>query len=132
MAAPVAPTAATVCSVALPLPSPQPYRYRIPAALADRALPGARVVVPVRGSELVGVVVSLEDDAAGELKDLYAAPDPEPLLSPALLALARWLSGYYAAPLGVALRAMLPAALWGRSRLVAELRAPARAPGGVS
>lgn len=34
--------------VALPLPLAEPYRYRIPATLADRALPGARVVVPVR------------------------------------------------------------------------------------
>jgi primosomal protein N' (replication factor Y) (superfamily II helicase) len=120
------------CLVALPLPSLQPYRYRIPAALADRVVPGSRVVVPVRGSELIGVVVGLDDGAAGELKSLYATPDQEPLLSAALLDLARWLSGYYAVPLGLALRAMLPAALWGRSRLVAELREPARAPGGVS
>ncbi len=122
----------TVCSVALPLPSPQPYRYRIPAALADRALPGARVVVPVRGSELIGVVVGVDEGATADLKPLYAIPDQQPLLSPALLALVRWLSGYYVAPLGLALRAMLPGALWGRSRLVAELREPARAPGGVS
>ena len=30
--------------VALPLPLAQPYTYRIPEALADRAVPGARVV----------------------------------------------------------------------------------------
>jgi primosomal protein N' (replication factor Y) len=123
----------TVCSVALPLPSAQPYRYRIPAALADRALPGARVVVPVRGRELIGVVVGVDDADPGEtLKPLYALPDPEPLLPPALLALAHWVCGYYAAPLGLALRAMLPAALWGGSRLVAELRDATLAPGGAS
>ena len=30
--------------VALPLPIAEPYRYLVPTALADRALPGARVL----------------------------------------------------------------------------------------
>ena len=34
--------------VVLPLPVSRPYTYSIPAGLAARALPGARVVVPVR------------------------------------------------------------------------------------
>jgi primosomal protein N' (replication factor Y) len=122
----------TVCSVALPLPSPQPYRYGVPAGLADRVMPGARVVVPVRGSELTGIVLDVDGGSADDLKPVYAAPDPQALLPASLLVLARWVSRYYAAPLGLALRAMLPATLWGRSRLVAELVAPARAPGGVS
>jgi primosomal protein N' (replication factor Y) len=119
----------SVCSVALPLPSPQPYRYQVPSSLGDRVMPGARVVVPVRGREMVGVVVRAEDGSTEGLKPVYVAPDPEPLLQPSLIALAEWLARYYAAPLGLALRAMLPAALWGGSRLVVELRTPAAASG---
>ncbi|MBI2401192.1 MAG: DEAD/DEAH box helicase, partial [Gemmatimonadetes bacterium] len=121
-----------VCSVALPLPSPHPYRYRIPTALADRVRRGARVVVPVRGGEMVGIVLECGDGSVEGLKPVYAAPDAEPLLREPLLALAQWVARYYAAPIGLALRAALPAALWGRSRLVAELRVPRATPGGAS
>lgn len=120
------------CAVALPLPSPHPYRYRIPPALADRVRRGARVVVPVRGSEMVGVVLECGDEPALDLKPVYAAPDAEPLLPEPLLSLAQWVARYYAAPIGLALRAALPAALWGRSRLVAELRVPGADVGGAS
>ncbi len=45
--------------VALPLPLAEPYRYRIPPTLADRALPGARVVVPVRQQEMIGIITAV-------------------------------------------------------------------------
>ena len=41
-------------------------------------------------------------------------PTREPALPPALLDTARWIAGYYGAPLGLTLRAMLPAADVGR------------------
>ena len=108
--------------VALPLPLPEPYRYRIPAALADRALPGARVVVPVRRQEWIGIVTAVDvpgpDMAA---RDILGVPDGEPALSTALLELARQMSRYYGAPLGLVLRAMLPAALWGHSTILLEV-----------
>nr|AKQ04680.1 primosomal protein N', primosomal protein N' [uncultured Gemmatimonadetes bacterium Rifle_16ft_4_minimus_7] len=121
-----------VCSVALPLPSPQPYRYRIPTALADRVRRGARVLVPVRSGEMLGIVLECGDGPVEGLKAVYAAPDVELLLREPLLALAQWVARYYAAPIGLALRATVPAALWGRSRLVAELRVPGAEVGGAS
>src|SRR5204862_116044 len=45
-----------------------------------------------------------------------AAPDDEPAISPALLELGRWMSDYYGAPLGLALRAILPGPLWSVAR----------------
>lgn len=124
------------CVVALPLPVSKPYHYTVPPSLLDRVRPGARVVVPVRARELVGVVLAVEDPpAAGALpalKPVLLAPDPTPLVPQPLLVLARWIAGYYSAPLGLTLRAMLPAALWGSSRLVAGVRDPAAAPGGAS
>jgi len=54
------------CRVALPLPAPQPYTYAIPPELADRVVPGTRVVVPVRGREMVGLVTALADEPLPE------------------------------------------------------------------
>ena len=120
------------CRVALPLPAPQPYSYSLPPALADRVGPGSRVVVPVRGRELVGVVTALGDETGPDLKLVLLAPDPAPLVPEPLLALAAWVARYYATPLGLSLRAMLPGPLWGASRLVATVRDPGAAPGGAS
>jgi primosomal protein N' (replication factor Y) len=122
----------TTCRVVLPLPAPQPYRYTLPESLADRVVPGARVVVPVRGREMVGIVIELGDQPTADLKAVLLAPDPEPLVPRPLLMLAGWLSRYYATPVGLCLRAMLPGPLWGESRLIAEVRDPARAGGGAS
>ncbi len=115
--------------VALPLPLAQPYTYRIPETLADRIVPGARVVVPVRQRELVGIVTALTDTPPEQsARDILSAPDAEPALPEALLETARWISGYYGAPLGLTLRAMLPAAMWGASQVIVELTDSA--PGG--
>jgi primosomal protein N' (replication factor Y) (superfamily II helicase) len=105
--------------VALPLPLFEPYHYRVPEHLGDRVLPGARVVVPVRKRELVGIAVAVDaEPPAIEAREVLAAPDSEPALPPALLRTAEWMAGYYGAPIGVALRAMLPSALWGESHLL--------------
>ena len=108
--------------VALPLPLADPYRYRIPAALADRALPGARVVVPVRRQEWIGIVTAV-DVPAPEMaaRDILGVPDVEPALPLPLLELGRQMSRYYGAPIGLVLRAMLPAALWGHSTILLEV-----------
>ncbi len=118
--------------VALPLPLAQPYTYQIPESLADRVVPGARVVVPVRQRELVGVVTGLTDEApAQRAREVLSAPDDEPALPVPLLETATWIAGYYGAPIGLTLRAMLPGALWGESRVLAELTGRA-VPGGVA
>ncbi|HRP09330.1 MAG TPA: DEAD/DEAH box helicase, partial [Gemmatimonadales bacterium] len=92
------------------------YRYRIPASLADRALPGARVVVPVRQGEMVGIVMGFDRaPESGALRDILGAPLEAPALTPGLLELAGRAARHWGAPPGMMLRAMLPAALWGRS-----------------
>ena len=115
--------------VALPLPLAEPYTYAVPETLGDRVVPGSRVVVPVRSRELVGIVVAAEAELPGVApREVLAAPDAEPAVLPELLQTARWMAGYYGAPLGLALRAMLPAGLWGESRLV--IRLTGASPGG--
>lgn len=120
------------CLVALPIPNSEPYSYRIPGTMADRVVPGARVVVPVRTREMVGIVVDTEKEEVDGLKSVLAAPDPSPLLTTGLLKVARWISRYYGSPFGVTLKGMLPGPLWGASRLMATVANPALASGGFS
>jgi primosomal protein N' (replication factor Y) len=119
--------------VALPLPVATPYTYRIPETLSDRVAPGTRVIVPVRRRELIGLAVAVDaEPPAAAAKDLLAVPDPEPALSPALLATAEWIAGYYAAPLGLTLKSVLPAGMWGESQVIVSARRGTRMPGGIA
>ncbi|HYF39224.1 MAG TPA: primosomal protein N' [Gemmatimonadales bacterium] len=119
--------------VALPLPLATPYTYRIPDTLGDRVTPGARVVVPVRRRELVGVVVSLDaEKPPAQPREVLAVPDPEPALTAELLATAQWIAGYYGAPLGLTLKAILPRGMWGESQVIVSLRNGTRGLGGLA
>jgi primosomal protein N' (replication factor Y) len=102
--------------VVLPLPVSRSYIYQVPEALTAAAVPGARVVVPVRGRRVVGVVTGPADAPPMTARALLDVPDAEPAVSEPLLTLARWMSDYYGAPLGLAVRAVLPGALWSARR----------------
>jgi primosomal protein N' (replication factor Y) (superfamily II helicase) len=113
-------------TVALPLPLASSYTYRIPETLADRVTPGARVVVPVRRREMIGIVLEADAPAPeAAAREILAAPDDLPAVPEGLLATARWVAEYYGSPVGLTLKAMLPAGLWGESQVVA-VRAPGR------
>ena len=102
-------------AVVLPVPVSRSYVYEVPPALVERVVPGARVVVPLRQRKVVGVVtdaVSRQPAAGVSIKPILAAPDEKPALSSELLQLGQWMSDYYGAPLGLALRAILPGPLW--------------------
>jgi primosomal protein N' (replication factor Y) len=119
--------------VALPLPLATPYTYRIPETLGDRVVPGMRVVVPVRRRELIGLVVGVDAEAPEAVaKEVLAAPDAEPALSSALLETAEWMAGYYGAPLGLTLKSILPAGMWGESEVIVSLRNGTPALGGLA
>jgi primosomal protein N' (replication factor Y) (superfamily II helicase) len=99
--------------VVLPVPVPRTYTYEIPAELEPRVQAGARVIVPVQRRRVVGVVASVGVAAPAVVaKPILAAPDAKPAIAPPLLALGLWMSRYYGTPYGLALRALLPGALW--------------------
>ncbi len=102
---------AQYCDVALPVPIDQTYTYSIPGRLAGRVKLGCRVVAPFQSRAPVGVVLGVgrarPDFAVRPIRKLL---DPEPALSPDLIELARWLARYYCAPIGEAVRSMLPLA----------------------
>lgn len=113
---------ASFVAVAVAVPVPQLFTYRCEG---PQPRPGTRVMVPFRQSVQVGWAVGPAAARPGA-RNVLSALENEPLAPSDLLALARWMAGYYAAPLGVVLKAMIPAGLTDRSRhrLVA-LRLPA-------
>ena len=106
--------------VAVMAPAPGPYHYAVPKGLADRVRIGTRVMVSLGGQRnLEGVVLRLMP-AAEALRDRRSSGAPPALKDlgevvkgapvPAdLLALIRFIADYYLAPIGEALRLLLPA-----------------------
>ena len=104
--------------VALPLRLAQTFTYSLPLALRGDARVGSRVLVPFGRTLTTGYVVALHDalDPAlgleeSEIKEAEELLDAEPLITPEVLEITRWISDYYAAPWGEVLKAALPAGL---------------------
>jgi len=93
---------------------PDGLTYAIPPALADLAV-GERVTVPLGAADRLtaGYVVELTRSTDLDPKRIKPIKDRDHAtrrLPVELLDLARWISGYYCAPLGMTLAAMMPAA----------------------
>lgn len=90
----------------------RPFDYRIPPALADKVVPGVRVVVPFGGGNrrTEGIVLSLGTAQPGmRLKSIASVLDASPVLSPEMIRLAVWLRERYFCTVYDAVHAMLPA-----------------------
>ena len=88
-------------------PLRQTFTYHVPEGLP--VTPGQAVYVPFGTRTLQGVVMEVTEEAAfPEAREIEALIDPKPLLSPAHVALARWLSDHYLAPLFDCISLMLP------------------------
>lgn len=98
--------------VALPVPLFRTFTYSVPDGVAWPIAAGARVLVPFRHRAEIGVCLGETVRPAGvTLKAVQAVVDSTPSLHEALLQTARWISDWYAAPLGLTLRSMLPTPL---------------------
>jgi len=107
-----------------PIPAQQTFTYRVPDGMS--LAPGQTVYVPFGQRLLQGVVMELtESPAYPEARDIAAVARDVPPLLPHQLALARWLSFYYLAPLFDCVALMLPPGL--RQRPLTYLRAAAGA-----
>src|SRR6516225_2831765 len=99
------------CDVSLPVPLDQAFTYSLPVTLQHRVREGSRVVVPFGPRKLTGVILRCHDEAPlVPAREALRLIDAEPVLTQELLALGRWIAGYYCAPLGEVLRGMLPLA----------------------
>jgi len=86
------------------------YHYEVPDEWADDARAGVLAQVPFGARELTGVI--FDPDAAPlagrTLKPIKAVLDPTPVVTPAGIAVARWIGDYYNCPIPEVLAAMLP------------------------
>ncbi|MFN9423129.1 primosomal protein N' [Gemmatimonas sp.] len=106
------PPAPRCVDVALDVPLFRTFAYRVPAEMAWPIAAGTRVLVPFRNRTAIGICLGETEPPAGvTLKALRAVVDDTPSLPAPLLHTARWIADWYAAPLGLTVRAMLPAAL---------------------
>ena len=94
-------------SVNSPIAQRRTFSYAIPSGLTIDV--GQAVWVPFGDKLLQGIVLELSDyPSVEETREIAGIIDPHPVLSPARVRLARWLSEYYLSPLFEAVALMLP------------------------
>jgi primosomal protein N' (replication factor Y) len=106
------------------------FAYHLPDELRESIKVGSLVIVPFGPRRLYGIVVALSEDSPVpdiETRPIESLVDPEPVLSTALIALARWMSREYLAPLWRCLALMLPPGLVGQADIQVELAQDAKA-----
>ncbi len=100
------------------------FDYSIPPDLAGQIYPGSLITVPFRQQIVQGVVLELlERPSTAKTKSIASLLDPQPVLTPPQIQLARWLSEYYVQPLSAIIGLMLPAGLNQRADVLYTLLA---------
>ena len=106
----------SVAVSAAPYSIDKPYSYLVPEHLADAAVPGVRVVVPLAGGNKgergpdPGPVPGAQ--VAGGKGHPAGVLDPEPVLDKAGIDLALWMRGRYFCTVFEAVKTILPTGLW--------------------
>ena len=115
-------------SVVFPLPQDIAFTYAIPQRIKSIVHCGSRVVAPLRRRPQEGVIVALLDepdlpDHSIEIKNLSDCLDGPPTFSSELIALTKWMAGYYLSSHGEALNCAVPATIRSHRRRIVHLRA---------
>jgi len=99
----------------VPVHVAQTFTYRLTPEQTAAAKPGARIKVPFGRKLTTGYIVALQDTlppdtglAEADIKEAASLVDLEPVCTPEILRLARWVADYYASPLGEVIKATLP------------------------
>ncbi|MFW5748158.1 MAG: replication restart helicase PriA [Chloroflexota bacterium] len=101
--------------VAVNAPVDQTFHYHIPPEMQGELQPGYLVRVGFGTAEQPGIVMALHESSPIEqTKPILEIYDPEPVVTPAQMALAGWISAQYATPIGISLWVMLPPGIAGR------------------
>ena len=99
----------------------KPYSYYVPEHLTVR--PGQRVMLPFgrANKRTEGIVLTVEEGSADKLKAIERCLDEEAVLTESQLRLAAFLRERYFCTFFDAIRVMLPAGLWFRTKLTVSL-----------
>ena len=110
-------------NVAFPLQIDEAYTYKIPIEWGDIAM-GCRVVAPLKNKSQVGFVVgrsSGDGKYRGRLKELKLKVDDISAYSSNMLKFLQWLSDYYLSPMGLVMKAALPAGMGVKKKKIVKL-----------
>ncbi len=75
-------------------------------------IPGARVLVPLKGKQKIGLLLGENKNPPASLKETFGLLDETPLVPQRLLSFLSWLSEFYLAPQGEVLKYGLPSSLF--------------------
>jgi primosomal protein N' (replication factor Y) len=101
-----------IARVTLEIALRKEFDYAIPPELAGRVDVGSRVQVPFGPRKVLGVVTAIaEESAHTNLKSILKVIGAQSLVTPKVLALARWIAEYYCCPPEIALKSVLPEAV---------------------
>lgn len=89
-------------------PSELVFDYMIPDDM--QVVTGCRVRIPLRNRDSTGTVLEIgpPPQTNYNLRPVSKLIDPEPLITPQLMKLGKWIADYYVAPLELVMRALLP------------------------
>ncbi len=124
-----------IARVTLEIALRKEFDYSIPAEFEGRVEVGTRVKVPFGHRTVVGVVTEIVGSSSQtQLRPIADVLGTRSLVTPKVLALARWIAGYYCCPVETALKSVLPEAVrreeagWRERLHVHFLPAPATPP----
>jgi primosomal protein N' (replication factor Y) (superfamily II helicase) len=124
-----------IARVTLEIALRREFDYSIPAEFEGRVEVGTRVKVPFGHRTVVGVVTEMVGSSSQtQLRPIADVLGTRSLVTPKVLALARWIAGYYCCPVETALKSVLPEAVrreeagWRERLHVHFLPAPATPP----
>jgi len=108
-----------LADVAFPQRPLKVLTYKIPHAFRSVIELGHRVLVPVGSRKESGIITAFPKSTdIDKLKSIEDLAEPKPILTPDLIALSQWISEYYLASIGEAIRVMLPSVLHRETRLL--------------
>lgn len=102
------------------------YSYLIPKDLEDKVAVGSRVIVPfgMGNKQLEGYVIQLKDSIdfnVSRIKPVVRVIDDEPVMSPMLVELAKWMKDKYLSYYIDAIQAIVPSPVRTKSSYIIEL-----------
>ncbi|MEY4384974.1 MAG: primosomal protein [Verrucomicrobiota bacterium] len=101
-----------IARVTLEIALRKEFDYAIPPELAGQVDVGSRVQVPFGPRKVLGVVTAIaEESEHTRLKSIIKIIGAQTLVTPKVLALARWIADYYCCAPEIALKSVLPEAV---------------------
>ena len=97
-----------IARVTLEIALGKEFDYLIPDELQSNVEVGSRVKVPFGPRQVLGCVTGLADKSEhAKLRAILKVVGAQSMVTPKVLELARWMSGYYCCPVETALKSVL-------------------------